>query len=363
MNRKSVIRVLLVEDDEDDYILVRDMLKDVSGQKYELKWISSADEAIKEHYFTESDVCVLDYRLGQQNGIECLHQMQKAGYAKPLIMLTGQGDHEVDMLAMREGAADYLDKSSLTSVLLERSLRYAIDRTKNLQALKASGSRLKSLSEKLVHTQENERKAIARELHDSIGANLTAIKYALEERRFRLEKGRDAEGCISLEELISMVKETIEEAQRIQSDLRPSVLDDVGLIPAVRGACRKAGEVGSGIEIATRIELEEEDIPEHLKISVYRILQEALNNALKHSGAKSLEVTLKKEIGNLELRIQDNGRGFNAEGNSALSEECGSGMGLSSMQERAELTGGSLEIRAEEGKGTTVCAVWGLSAP
>lgn len=361
MNEKPVIRVFLIEDDEDDYVLVRDMLLDIPGQTYSLEWTFHFEDALKSRSCLGSDVCLMDYRLGEQNGIECLHAMQEAGYQKPVIMLTGQGDHDIDVLAMREGAADYLDKGSLTPVILERSLRYAIERTKNLQALRASGSRLKELSRKLVDSQEKERKAIARELHDSIGANLTAIKYALEEQRIRSERGEDPSGYITLKEIIAMVKETIEEIQRIQRDLRPSVLDDMGLIAAVRWACRKAQEVYSTVEIETCIDLEEEDFPEHLKIAVYRILQEALNNALKYSHTQDLKVSLKKEDTRLELRVQDNGRGFHLEGDHPLSGEAGSGMGLSNMKERAELTGGFLEIQTKEGQGTTVRTVWTLN--
>ncbi|MFZ7112255.1 MAG: response regulator [Desulfatiglandales bacterium] len=118
----------------------------------------------------------MDYRLGRQSGIEVRCELQEAGYEGPVIMLTGQGDHEVDMMAMQQGAADYLDKSTLTTVLLERAVRYAIERTRNLQALKASEIHLKDLSRRLIDARENGRKAIARELHDSIGSNLTAIK-------------------------------------------------------------------------------------------------------------------------------------------------------------------------------------------
>ena len=362
MDENPVIRVLLVEDDEDDYILVRDMLRDISVERYQLHWATRFEDALMSLSDPGSDVCLLDYRLGGQSGIEVLCELQAVGYKNPIIVLTGQGDHEVDMLAMQQGAADYLDKSSLTPVLLERAIRYAIERTRNLHALRESESHLKHLSRRLVDAQENERKAIARELHDSIGSNLSAIKYALEDQCLRMEKGlKPSDAGISLRELITIVKETIEETQRIQSDLRPSVLDDFGLITAAQGACRKARQIYSHIRIDTRIDLEEEDIPERLKMALYRILQEALNNAAKHSRAHSLVFSLKKLNNELELMIRDDGHGFNLMHRNSSGEEVGTGLGLSTMKERAELTGGILDIDTKEGKGTTIRATWSLT--
>ncbi|MFZ7111029.1 MAG: ATP-binding protein [Desulfatiglandales bacterium] len=361
MDENPVIRVLLIEDDEDDYILVRDMLRDISGGKYQLQWVTCFEDTLHNLHVPESDVCLLDYRLGGQSGIQILRGLQEAGYEAPVIILTGQGDHEVDMMAMQQGAADYLDKGYLTPVLLERAVRYAIERARNLKALKVSESHLKYLSRKLVDAQEKERKAIARELHDSIGSNLTAIKYALEDRCFRMENDLDpSDDGISFREIIDIVKETIEETRRIQSDLRPSILDDFGLIAAVQGACRKAGHVYSHIRIETNIDLEEKDIPEGLKIALFRILQEALNNTVKHSRASCLEFSLTKLNNKLELMIRDDGQGFEIMHCESPGEGSGSGLGLSTMEERAELTGGILEIDSQRGRGTTVRATWPL---
>jgi predicted signal transduction protein with EAL and GGDEF domain len=124
------IKILLVEDDEDDYVITRDMLSEIGGASYTLDWTptyNTAFEAIKEN---KHDVYLFDYRLGEHSGLELLREIVKSGSKSPVIMLTGQGDHEVDIEAMRSGAADYLIKGKIDASALEHSIRYAIERKK-----------------------------------------------------------------------------------------------------------------------------------------------------------------------------------------------------------------------------------------
>ncbi|MBI5042544.1 MAG: diguanylate cyclase, partial [Nitrospirae bacterium] len=124
------IKILLVEDDEDDYVITRDMLSEIGGASYILDWTptyNTAFEAIKEN---KHDVYLFDYRLGEHSGLELLREIVKSGSKAPVIMLTGQGDHEVDIEAMRSGAADYLIKGKIDASALEHSIRYAIERKK-----------------------------------------------------------------------------------------------------------------------------------------------------------------------------------------------------------------------------------------
>ena len=120
------IRVLLIEDDEDDYILVRSMLSKVTSTKYDLEWAPGYDTALKAIDMARHDVCLLDYHLGERNGLELLREMATRGVTTPVIFLTGQGDYETDVEAMRLAAADYLVKGQINGHLLERSIRYAI---------------------------------------------------------------------------------------------------------------------------------------------------------------------------------------------------------------------------------------------
>ncbi|MBI1916403.1 MAG: response regulator [Planctomycetes bacterium] len=132
----STVKVLLVEDDEDDYVLVRDLLAETEGAAHVLDWVSSYDAGLEAIRRQGYDVCLLDYRLGRDTGLDLLREAVAAGCKAPLILLTGQGDRDVDLAAMRGGAADFLPKDRLTPDLLERSIRYAIERRRTEEALR-----------------------------------------------------------------------------------------------------------------------------------------------------------------------------------------------------------------------------------
>ncbi len=128
---RNVIRVLLVDDDEDDFILTRDFFSEVKGQKYDLQWASSYDGALEVIAQSEHDVYLFDYRLGSRTGLELLKQAQADGSSVPVILLTGQSEHEIDVEAMHAGAEDFLVKTELNPKALERAVRYAIERKRS----------------------------------------------------------------------------------------------------------------------------------------------------------------------------------------------------------------------------------------
>jgi PAS domain S-box-containing protein len=145
--RNHTVRVLLVEDDQDDYFLTRELLAEIEGTRFELDWAASygtAQEAIARQ---EHDVYLLDYRLGEHNGLDLLREAVRRGCQGPLILLTGHGDRQVDLEAMTAGAADYLIKAQISSALLERSLRYAIERKRTETTLKVQSRVLESMAE------------------------------------------------------------------------------------------------------------------------------------------------------------------------------------------------------------------------
>jgi len=122
------IRVLLIEDDEDDYLLTKSLLSEMRGQSYDLEWAKNYDSGLSAAIRNEHDVCLVDYRLGAHDGIELMRTAVERGCTLPIILLTGQGEHEIDLQAMKAGASDYLVKRGLEAGLLERSIRYAVGR-------------------------------------------------------------------------------------------------------------------------------------------------------------------------------------------------------------------------------------------
>jgi PAS domain S-box-containing protein len=124
----ELVRVLLVEDDEDDYFLTRTLFSEIKDRRFQIQWVKTFDLGLEAMVRNEHEVCLIDYRLGARNGIELLRLAQQGGCLAPIILLTGQGEHEIDLEAMKAGAADYLVKGRLDAGLLERSIRYAIER-------------------------------------------------------------------------------------------------------------------------------------------------------------------------------------------------------------------------------------------
>ena len=232
-----------------------------------------------------------------------------------------------------------------------------IQRLRAEEALRKSGEELRLLSSQLLTAQEMERGRIARELHDGIGQSLSAIKFRVEDALGQLAKGSIESGVSTLDNLIPLIKGTVEEVRRITMDLRPSTLDDLGILATIAWLCRVFQTTYSTVEIKREIDAEESDIPNRLKIVVYRILQEALNNVAKHSGADMVTISLARKDNTIQLSIEDNGRGFDVEEAFAV-ESSARGFGLGSMKERMELSGGTLVINSAKRKGTIVRATW-----
>ena len=154
-----------------------------------------------------------------------------------------------------------------------------------------------------------------------------------------------------------MIREGMEEARRIQMDLRPSVLDDLGILAALSWLCRNFEATYSHIHIEKQTHIQEEEVPLPLKTPIYRISQEALNNIAKHSKADLARLSLKKIEDKIELKIEDNGTGFDLE--KILSQDRDKrGLGLNSMRERTELSGGTFDVESTKGKGATIRASW-----
>lgn len=130
------LKILLVEDDEDDFVLTRELLDDVPEQRYDLHWVTSLPEALGALAEAEFDAVLLDFRLGEQSGVELLAQLGNRVHP-PVIMLTGQSERAFDLEAMQAGAADFLVKGQIDARLLERSIRYACERERLLRQIQA----------------------------------------------------------------------------------------------------------------------------------------------------------------------------------------------------------------------------------
>jgi len=243
--------------------------------------------------------------------------------------------------------------------VMNEELRIQIEECQRIETdLKRSQTDLRQLSMALLNAQERERKMVAGEIHDGVGASLAATKFKVETAL--KEIGDDnPQASAALESIIPIVHTAIEEARRIQMSLRPSILDDLGILMTINWFCRQFESTYSYIRIRKEIEIEEHEVPDPLKIVIYRVLQEALNNIAKHSKASVVLLYLGKADQAIELVIRDSGQGFDL--SEAQSRRGGNrGLGLDSMRERTELSGGSFSIESNKGKGTSIRASWPL---
>ena len=216
---------------------------------------------------------------------------------------------------------------------------------------------LKFLSTKLLEAHEAESKRIGQELHDGLAQTLSAIKVWVETARMQTDRKNPDEAAKSFENIIPLTKEAVEEVRRISKRLRPTILEDLGIVPTISWLCKDFMTIYPGIDIEEQIGIEENDVPESLKIVIFRVLQEALNNIAKHSQANLVRVSLNQDENALALTINDNGVGFDSE-QISNGEQFMKGLGLASMKERTTLSGGSFLIESQKGEGTRIQASW-----
>ncbi|MGI9301322.1 MAG: ATP-binding protein [Gammaproteobacteria bacterium] len=286
--------------------------------------------------FLDFDTGAMDSPAAQQEGPE-----------QVVVGITRENDRK--WLRLNEVALDIRGRSIVLGNVLDISVQMKVEET-----LRQSEHELRALSSRLITAQETERKRIASELHDGLGQSMSAIKFGIENILQELDGQVDGQPIDKLGALVAKIRDSIEEVRRISMDLRPSTLDDLGVVATIAWSCREFQAVMTGIEIVKRIEVEEDDIHTPLKLVIFRILQEALNNIAKHASADRIYVGLTKTDDEIRLCIEDNGQGF-ARHQVAWR---GSGLGLKSMQERAELLGGKLSTLSVQGAGTVVKAVW-----
>ena len=222
----------------------------------------------------------------------------------------------------------------------------------DVEALKESEKKVKHLASQLILAQEKERRRVAGELHDGLLSELAATKYLLEGKIKLLEKGKLSDPG-ELKRVVDILANAIKEARRIMNNLHPAILDGLGLISAINGLSGEYQISYPHIKVQKQIDVSEQDIADSLKIAIYRVLQEALNNFAKHGKGNLVDLSLSKSDGAFALTIRDYGQGFDL-------EKAQKGLGLESMRERVELSGGEFRIESSIGQGTTIRAIWSL---
>ncbi|QCP51996.1 PAS domain S-box protein [Trinickia violacea] len=211
----------------------------------------------------------------------------------------------------------------------------------------------------LMMGQQKERQRLAAELHDGLGQALTLVKLMTEDALMRIRRGQVDDAANLLDATVFRVRETIGDVRQICGELRPLMLDKLGLPAALGSLCRRIEHGTETMSVVFDCDVVDKDVPEHLKADMFRVAQEALNNAVKHAEATEISLSLRRDAGGLLLTIQDNGIGYE---NHPLATEDAytTGLGLIGMQHRVEMHGGAFSIESSAATGTRVCATWML---
>lgn len=343
--------ILVVDDDPQVLGLILDFL---SGQGYRVIPASSVTQAKDLLEREAPDLLLTDYRLPDGTGIEIVREAMEGRPDLSAIVMTGVAVQDVQVAAeaIRSGAVAYLTKPFPLEDLeaqVKRSLELRAEKRRRLR----EWMELEALPQGLLSSLERERCRLAMELHDGIGQALATLKLEVE---LLLADCRpeDAAMADGLRRVVERLSSTLDQVSRISYGLRPANLDALGLEPALRGFIEEVNQ-GGQLKAGLFAKGLDERCDPGLELAVYRIVQEAVTNALKHSGAANISVNIIRGQQTISLVVEDDGGGFDPEEVRDLRNGL-QRLGLLTMRERAAQFGGRLFIDSRPGHGTCITA-------
>ncbi len=427
---RKPVRVLVLDDNEDDFAFVKILLGKSLAFTYELQWAQTEEAALSALRRGGFDVALFDYKLGGTTGLEILQTLQSQQCDIPIILLTGSENPEIDQAALNAGAADYLCKGALDTTRIERAIRYSISHAQMLSALRESQAQLqlfmrsvpcavciydetgavlfqneifkqhfsvqaiiaarrlvsasngptqyshgdrhwlittfpmversgrnlqglagiditqrRLVERELLRVSDAEKDRIGSDLHDGLGQYLTGISCLSAALRDKLTvNGRkEAEDAATIS---TLVQEAIAQARALARGLCPVQLETSGLETALEDLTFQVQRLhGIECEFFPRGQV---DVETSIALHLYRIAQEAINNAIKHASAKRITVTADFSEAQRVLCIEDDGCGFDPQA------EHGPSSGMSLMPYRAAMIGGTLTVSSQPNAGTKV---------
>ena len=381
------IRVLLVDDDQDDYLLTRDYLREIPGGRFELDWESDYDAARARIVKNNYDVYLVDHRLGPKRGLDLIAEMSGSKSA-PFILLTGQGEWELDHAAMRAGAVDFLVKGGLNATLLERSIRYALqqkrseaqlermvrERTTELErtnlALQSENSERRRAEQALRDADRRKDEFLATLAHE-LRNPLAPIRNALEIMRLAAHKPQAIEQAREMmdrqvRQMVRLIDDLLDVSRITQGRLQlvPERTDLAAVIEAALEIGRPAIEK-AGLQLLVQLPPE----PVRLvvdKVRMAQVFSNLLNNAAKFTDTGgSISVSAERVENQVHVKVRDTGIGippdklpdvfelFNQVHPKSAGHQGGLGLGLAIVQRLVQMHGGSVVAHSEgSGKGT-----------
>lgn len=344
----TTLRILHLEDSQADHELVALTLRR-AGLAHALERVDSLPAFSASIQAQAYDVILADYRLPGFTALDAWTLVQERPLHPPFILLSGAIGETAAVDAVRLGISDYLLKDDLARlpIVIARALEVEEARRAKERAaveLAASEQRLAALTEHLQTSIEQERAAIAREVHDDIGGSLAAIQFDV---AWIARNTRDTEIAAHAQAALEMLQHAIGASQRIQMDLRPPVLEQ-GLAAAVEWLARSF-ERRTGIHTQVNSNTHHALHDSNIRLVAYRTAQEALTNIAKHAKARQVRIDLADGSGLLTLEVTDDGIGI-----APQARDKPRSFGLRGLQERARTVAGWLDISSRPGQGTSL---------
>lgn len=348
----GTLRILLVEDSRPDVALITHLLL-ASGQKVMVTTVDTREAFECELTQRPPHLILSDYSLPTFDGSKALELAQQFAPRVPFIFVTGTMGEEVAIDMLKRGATDYVLKSRLARLApaVSRALSESEQRLEREQAeekLQRSHDQLRALTGHLQFVREEERARIAREVHDELGQALTGLKLDLSWLSGKVRGTRGLNG--KLKSMAGQIDATILSVRRIATELRPGVLDSLGLAAAIEWQAAEFQE-RTGIPCELKVAVTETIWEQNFTTACFRIFQEMLTNIIRHAQATRVDVHLTENDHALVLTVHDNGRGI-------TEKEIGDAgsIGLIGMKERAAQIGGEVFFSGSPSGGTTVTA-------
>jgi signal transduction histidine kinase len=339
-------KILIVDDDPIGITTLESIL---DGQGHQIISAQNGPAALQMADEFMPDLILLDVMMPGMNGFEVCRRLRLSPKLAevPIIILTALDDRASRLQGIEAGADDFLTKPADRQELRLRVR--TILRLDRYRTLSIQRENLRKMAERVVTAQEQERRRLSRELHDDLGQAL--IAHTLRLRSLQMELPMQTEPLsMEFDELIADTNQTINKMRQIAQDIRPSLLDTLGLRSALETYSREFG-LRSGLPITVEVDEKLPKLSDLYSITLYRFLQETLTNVIKHSKATQVWVDLMVDEHNIALTVQDNGIGF---ANKADTPE--RGIGLTGLRERLTLVGGELVINTSPAKGAIISA-------
>lgn len=340
------LRILLVEDDEEEFLLTRELLRSWSLSPLDLEWVTTTTAALVVMRRNQHDIYLLNEQIGAEDGLELLRTSLAHGCQGPIILLTNQDNRAMDLEAMQAGAVDYLIKGELTATLLERALRYALQQKRvRAEALETR--------QRLTDRREAERLRLAQRLHEGPLQDLIGLRFHLGALLGGLTDEATKKQLTFVQGSLQTV---IESVRSFCVDLRPPALGPFGLEKAIRAHTLRFQTQFPQLNIMLDLDADEQRLSERTRLAFYRIFQQLLDNVVRHAQAANVRVSLRLTAEQVQLKVIDDGLGFTPPQHWIDFAREGR-IGLLDATERAEAIGGRLEVTSTPGAGTLILVI------